>query len=479
MPAQKLHLTKQVYDQICGTIGRHPAESGGVLGSSNGGRTIDWFYFDATAQTSGGTYTPDTATLNRVISQWNAKEVYLVGFIHSHPRGCTTPSTADHEYVKKIMDALNIQGEFYMPIVNVSSPPDGHIKIFPYVYEKRLFMRKQPIAVAKGYKTSPVNKILTSLSDFSQERFARISSLYPLKALSRKTAVCIGLGGTRAFVEELARSGVGSFVLIEGDTVAATNIATQQVYASEIGRNKAEVIKEKILDINPMADVTVVPRFLDDSMTDREFVEIVGKPLLKSPKDVLICGCTDSFHAQARSAALALKFGAPYLAGQLYRGGMAAEIYFSYPGVTNSGCPRCAMSSRYKAYENGYKNDVTSDGTPIFATARVNATKGQIALMLLLYHEDKRCIYNEMLDHIADRNFVMIRMSPLAGAALGIHIFDEAVNADSGLCFFDETIWIPQTPNDGTDVDPPCALCGGTGDLLALKNNIHDTRTGG
>jgi len=156
---------------------------------------------------------------------------------------------------------------------------------------------------------------------------------------------------------------------------------------------------------------------------------------------------------------------------------MAAEIYFSYPGVTNNSCPRCAMSSRYEAYKNGYKNDVTSDGTPIFATTRVNSTKGQIALMLLLYHEDKNCVYNDILDKVADRNFVMIRMSPLADKSLSIGIFNEAVCTKSGLCFFDETVWIPQTPNDGNDGCPLCPMCGGTGDLLALKGNIKDTRT--
>ena len=184
-----------------------------------------------------------------------------------------------------------------------------------------------------------------------------------------------------------------------------------------------------------------------------------------------------NFYAQARSAALALKFGTPYIAAQLYRGGMAAEIYFSYPGATNNSCPRCAMRNRYEAYANGYKSDVTSAGTPIFATTRVNSLKGQIALMLLLYKEDKNCIYSNMLDQVADRNFVMIRMSPLAGSSLNINIFNEALCEKSGLTYFDETVWIPQAPSDGTDGYDVCPLCNGTGDLLALKGRIADTRT--
>lgn len=477
MNTKKLIMTRQVYDQICQTIGKYPVETGGALGSSDGGNTIDRFYFDFSAQTTGNTYSPNTKVLNRVIAMWNAKGIELVGFIHSHPEGSITLSREDCQYGKAIMKAMDVHGRLFMPIVNVNNPPDGKVKIFPYVLKEQVQIHKQPIAIPPHYAAETKNQNAQGLETIGAERFDRIKTLYPLHVLSRKTVVCIGLGGTRGNAEELARCGVGNFFLLDGDTVSPTNIATQQVYLSEIGRSKAEVVKERILDINPSAHVTVVPRFLDDSMTDNEFAAIVGKTLTKSPKDVLICGCTDSFHAQARSAALAIKFGTPYLAGQLYRQGMAAEIYFSYPGVTNSSCPRCAMHSRYEAYRKGYKNDVTSDGTPIFATTRVNATKGQIALMLLLYHEDKKCIYNTMLDQVADRNFVMIRMSPHAESALGIRIFNEALCTESGLNFFDETVWIPQMPNNGENDQPVCSLCGGTGDLLSLKGKIHDTRT--
>jgi molybdopterin/thiamine biosynthesis adenylyltransferase/proteasome lid subunit RPN8/RPN11 len=471
----KITFTEEVYKQISDTIGRRPAESGGILGSRDGGNIIDRYCFDDTAHTTGNTYSPDTAALNRIVAEWNANGIELVGFIHSHPAGRRLPSREDWRYVRAIMDALDVHDRFLMPIAGVATPPNGTVKIYPYVFEKELRLRPQELAISGSRR--PERKSKTRSNDADDSRFDRIKSLYPLEALRRKTAVCIGCGGTRGFTEELARSGVGNFVLMDGDIVDVSNIATQQVYASEIGRSKVEALKERILDINPAAEVTAVPRFLDDSVTDGGFAAVVGETLLKTPKDVLICGCTDSFYAQARSAALALKYGTPYLAAQLYRGGLAAEIYFSYPGVTKGGCPRCAMSSRYEAYANGYKNDVTSAGAPVFATARVNAAKGRIALMLLLYHEGKNCVYGDMLDAAADRNFVMIRMSRDAGAALGIDIFDETANVAGGLCFFDETLWIPQTPDNGANGRPVCPLCGGTGDLTALKGRIRDTRT--
>ena len=89
--------------------------------------------------------------------------------------------------------------------------------------------------------------------------------------------------------------------------------------------------------------------------------------------------------------------------------------------------------------------------------------------MLLLYRESESSPYYELLDQVADRNFVMIRMRPDAGNTLHIGIFDEAFSGKE-LCFFDETVWIPQTPNED------CPLCGGAPDLTALKGKLRDTR---
>ena len=464
---KQLFITKQVEDQINETIGRHQPETGGILGSIDGGNTIDNYYFDYSADTSSATYSPDIDVINKVVSMWNSKGVELVGFIHSHPKGNTAPSYADAEYVKEIMQALNIPTSFYMIIAQVKNPPNGKIKLYPYTFKRGIELLSQPTTTNESYKSKAQDQDqdMSLPNNISKERFIRIKNLYPLSVLRNKMAVCVGLGGTRGFIEELARSGVGNFVLIDGDRIDASNIATQQVYVSEIGRSKAEVMRERILEINPEAHITVVPRFLDDSITDENFVEIIGDKLLNSPKDVLICGCTDNFYAQARSSALAMKYDTLYLAAQLYRGGLAAEIYFRYPDVTKA-CPRCALKSRYEAYKKGYKNNVTSEEAPIFATTRVNATKGQIALMLLLYHEDKTCLYNSMLDYVANRNFVMIRMSPLASERLGLNIFYEPVTGNNELSFFDETLWIPQKK------EPNCPLCGGDSN----KSTIRDSR---
>lgn len=75
---------------------------------------------------------------------------------------------------------------------------------------------------------------------------------------------CGGIGGTVALI--LARAGIEKFILVEFDAYDTTNINRQiSCFADTLGRNKAEVIGEDILRINPHAQVEIYPRLLDHS----------------------------------------------------------------------------------------------------------------------------------------------------------------------------------------------------------------------
>ena len=90
------------------------------------------------------------------------------------------------------------------------------------------------------------------------------------KLKNAKVAV-FGLGGVGSFVcEGLARSGVGNFILVDFDKVDETNINRQIIATTKtIGRNKVDVMKERILDINPDANVEIYNEFyLADSESD-------------------------------------------------------------------------------------------------------------------------------------------------------------------------------------------------------------------
>ena len=84
----------------------------------------------------------------------------------------------------------------------------------------------------------------------------------------RQASVCVfGIGGVGSYVvEALARSGVGHLTLVDHDTVSITNLNRQLVALhSTLGMQKVEVARQRILDINPEAQVTVHPCYYTGS----------------------------------------------------------------------------------------------------------------------------------------------------------------------------------------------------------------------
>ncbi len=78
-----------------------------------------------------------------------------------------------------------------------------------------------------------------------------------MEKLARARVAVIGLGGVGSYVlEALARSGVGAFELVDGDTVALTNL-NRQILAlhSTLGLPKTEAAERRVRDINPAAEI--------------------------------------------------------------------------------------------------------------------------------------------------------------------------------------------------------------------------------
>lgn len=80
-----------------------------------------------------------------------------------------------------------------------------------------------------------------------------------LECLKEKTVAVFGIGGVGGYVAEaLARTGVGTLHLIDNDRVSTSNINRQVIALhSTVGRYKTEVMRERILDINPQAEVII------------------------------------------------------------------------------------------------------------------------------------------------------------------------------------------------------------------------------
>lgn len=95
-----------------------------------------------------------------------------------------------------------------------------------------------------------------------QSQFSRTELLIGsdgLQKLNNSKVTIFGLGGVGSYtVEALARAGIGKLILIDFDEICLTNI-NRQLHAlhSTIGRSKVEVMKERLLDINPRLEVRI------------------------------------------------------------------------------------------------------------------------------------------------------------------------------------------------------------------------------
>lgn len=109
------------------------------------------------------------------------------------------------------------------------------------------------------------------------ERFIRTSLVLgeeSINKLKNSTVAVFGIGGVGGYVcEALARSGVGRFVLFDGDVVSASNINRQIIaLTSTVGQFKADVMKSRILDINPSALVEVHNEYFTPDNADSVFI---------------------------------------------------------------------------------------------------------------------------------------------------------------------------------------------------------------
>ncbi len=110
----------------------------------------------------------------------------------------------------------------------------------------------------------------------------------------------VGLGGVGAYAAEMiCRAGVGRLTIADSDCVSESNINRQLVALhSTVGRPKAEVLAERLRDIDPGLELTVVGEYIRDEWTDRlldsaRFDYVVDAIDTLSPKVALIRGCLD------------------------------------------------------------------------------------------------------------------------------------------------------------------------------------------
>ncbi len=127
-----------------------------------------------------------------------------------------------------------------------------------------------------------------------QERTVMLLGEEAMSRMARARVTVVGAGGVGAFAAEmLARAGIGHITVIDNDTVGVTNINRQLVALhSTVGMDKVEVLRSRLLDINPDLDFEAVREYVcEENMVIGHPDYVVDAIDTLSPKIALIQYC--------------------------------------------------------------------------------------------------------------------------------------------------------------------------------------------
>ncbi len=120
-----------------------------------------------------------------------------------------------------------------------------------------------------------------------QQRTELLLGQHNAQKLHTAHILVVGLGGVGAVCAEmLCRAGVGKLTIVDADTVSPTNINRQLIaLTSTVGRPKVQLVAERLRDINPSVELTLVEEFIKDEITDS---------LLDSAEYTYVADCIDT-----------------------------------------------------------------------------------------------------------------------------------------------------------------------------------------
>ena len=153
--------------------------------------------------------------------------------------------------------------------------------------------------------------------------------------LSQKSVILFGLGGVGSYTAEaLARAGIGKLTIVDNDIVSVTNINRQLcALHSTVGKPKVEVIRKRILDINPHCEVTALQKFYLPENSDEFRLE----------KFDYIADAIDTVSAKIDLAAKSQEYSIPMISC-MGTGNKLDPSQFTVSDIyKTSGCPLCRV----------------------------------------------------------------------------------------------------------------------------------------
>lgn len=194
-----------------------------------------------------------------------------------------------------------------------------------------------------------------------QSIFSRNKGILETDKMTRKRAVILGCGSVGSLVAmELARAGVGHFLLADPDIVEYHNICRHQCGIEDVGDLKINALERKLKNINPHVEIFKfegIVQNLPKAQLDEFCTE----------GDTVFVGCADNRAADVYANRISIYYGAYFISIGFWERAYAGEIFYHIPGK-GMPCYECALgdggniSARAQANHHVYSNQEDTEG---------------------------------------------------------------------------------------------------------------------
>ena len=255
-------------------------------------------------------------------------------------------------------------------VITSLSPRKGLKKIGTYVSQKSQIIRTsqndeftfylkdgQLLCIHNACKEDPYNVIAVQLMHYKTDFNARNHGIIDGSVLQDRMVTVIGLGSVGATMTlDLARCGVEKFILVDFDTVSISNICRSSYDLLDVGRKKTEALYQKIIQINPYADVTLY---------DEDILQVRSEEALRMIRQSdLIVEATDSIPSKRFVNGLAHSSTA-VIYSSVYDMGVGGDILYTRPGIPCFECVFNSLVEQMKVIKKGDWEYTTGNQKPM------------------------------------------------------------------------------------------------------------------
>lgn len=179
-----------------------------------------------------------------------------------------------------------------------------------------------------------INGELVSIIPSKDNLFKRVNGLLEIGTLSEKRVLIIGLGsGGAPIAIELAKAGIGHFVLVDFDRIELHNLSRHICNVNDLGRLKTDAVAEAILGKNPFAEVIKLPIDINENLEtlDREI----------ALADIVMV-CTDNNKSRYNTSELLVKNETIGIFGRAVTRAEGGDVFIYRPG---NACYFCLLGT--------------------------------------------------------------------------------------------------------------------------------------